>query len=183
MTDEYIERLRRRFEAKVDRSGGPDACWPWTGMKDKDGYGRIKIAGKGKLAHRVAWFLSTGKMPPPSIFILHSPIVCHNPSCCNLKHLREGTHSDNMFDAVMDGTQIHTRKTHCPHGHPYDDENTRIEAGGSRKCRACSKAYYEANADRLRARWRAWRAANLEYDRQRSRERGKAPRNAAAVTS
>lgn len=29
---------------------------------------------------------------------------------------------------------------HCPHGHPYDEENTRIK-NGSRICRACGREY------------------------------------------
>jgi hypothetical protein len=32
-------------------------------------------------------------------------------------------------------------KTHCPRGHAYDKENTRINRTGSRSCRACHRAY------------------------------------------
>jgi hypothetical protein len=31
-------------------------------------------------------------------------------------------------------------KTHCPHGHPYDEENTRMTPHGGRACRACNRA-------------------------------------------
>lgn len=30
-------------------------------------------------------------------------------------------------------------KTHCPHGHPYDEVNTRYNKDGSRGCRACGR--------------------------------------------
>lgn len=30
-------------------------------------------------------------------------------------------------------------RTHCPSGHPYDEENTRRRANGSRDCRACHR--------------------------------------------
>lgn len=30
-------------------------------------------------------------------------------------------------------------RTHCPAGHPYDEENTYRRADGSRKCRACHR--------------------------------------------
>lgn len=31
-------------------------------------------------------------------------------------------------------------KTHCPAGHPYDEDNTYHEAGGQRRCRVCNKS-------------------------------------------
>jgi hypothetical protein len=30
------------------------------------------------------------------------------------------------------------KKTHCPQGHPYDEENTYYTPGGDRKCRKCT---------------------------------------------
>ncbi len=35
-----VTPLIDRYLAKVDKSGGPDACWPWTGSLNK-GYGQI----------------------------------------------------------------------------------------------------------------------------------------------
>ena len=29
------------------------------------------------------------------------------------------------------------KKTHCPQGHPYDDENTRFTTSGGRRCKIC----------------------------------------------
>jgi len=49
--------LRARFEAKVDRSGGQESCWVWTGSRTDFGYGLIVSGGKrGRIlrAHRVA---------------------------------------------------------------------------------------------------------------------------------
>lgn len=34
--------LAERFWPKVDKSGGPDACWPWLGGINGDGYGFIR---------------------------------------------------------------------------------------------------------------------------------------------
>ena len=31
-------------------------------------------------------------------------------------------------------------KTHCPHGHPYDQANTRVTSHGGRVCKACNRA-------------------------------------------
>lgn len=32
-----------------------------------------------------------------------------------------------------------SRKTHCPHGHAYDEANTYYDKSGNRRCRACNK--------------------------------------------
>ena len=44
---------------------------------------------------------------------------------------------------------IHARKTHCPRGHEYTPENTRISKRNERTCRACMRAhamaYYRAH--------------------------------------
>lgn len=93
--------LRQRFEAKVDRSGGPDACHPWTASRQKRGYGFFAVRRKNQLAHRVAFQLSTAPIPD-GLCVLHD---CDNPRCCNPKHLFLGTHKDNMRDMVRKGRQ------------------------------------------------------------------------------
>lgn len=55
-------------------------------------------------------------------------------------NLLYGTRSQNIYDAVRNGTQAQVAKTHCPHGHPYDAANTRIRREGWRTCRACQNA-------------------------------------------
>ena len=47
-------------------------------------------------------------------------------------------------------------KTHCPKGHPYNDENTYVSSNGARHCRACKRernkiwmsSYHKKNKDR-----------------------------------
>lgn len=41
------------------------------------------------------------------------------------------------------------QKTHCKHGHPFDDENTHITPQGFRSCRACHRNRERARRDRL----------------------------------
>lgn len=36
-------------------------------------------------------------------------------------------------------------KTHCKHGHEFSPENTRVNADGSRACRACARASFHRN--------------------------------------
>jgi hypothetical protein len=49
-----------RFWSKVDRSGGPDACWPWTAGMFSTGYGAFKVDGRTLKASRMAYELSHG---------------------------------------------------------------------------------------------------------------------------
>lgn len=87
--------IAARFALKVAK-GSPDACWPWLGKPDAEGYGVIwdEVSRKTKKAHRVAWELENGPIPD-GMDILHR---CDNPPCCNPKHLYPGTHLDNMRD-------------------------------------------------------------------------------------
>jgi hypothetical protein len=90
------------FWSYVDRSAGPEECWPWTRTPTRDGYGRAVIDGnppKWELAHRTSYRLSIGPIPD-GLNILHS---CDNPPCCNPRHLRPGTHADNLQDSYDRG--------------------------------------------------------------------------------
>ena len=89
-----------RFWRKVDKTGGPDACWPWTGGID-DGYGKFKLDKKSVLSHRAALMFSGGIIPV-GLFVLHK---CDNRPCCNPKHLFVGTNSDNVADMVSKNRQ------------------------------------------------------------------------------
>jgi hypothetical protein len=95
--------------SKVDKKGEDD-CWPWLGYKNEQGYGRVMIDEWSYYAHRVIFNLvnpnvielSAPKSSDEYGFLLHS---CDNPSCCNPKHLRVGTHAENMADKVAKNRQ------------------------------------------------------------------------------
>jgi hypothetical protein len=71
--------------------------------------------------------------------------VCHgdgNPANNVVENLRWGTRRDNGLDRIRHGRDPHLNKTHCPQGHPYDDENTYrfvTKSGTARNCRRCSR--------------------------------------------
>lgn len=89
------------------------------------------------------------------------PLVLHGPGGKldnSVGNLRWGTQSDNMLDKRRDGTDHGLNKTHCPQGHEYTVENTRMDAG-ARKCRECI---------RVRSRERYWKLRNSELERRRA---------------
>lgn len=104
--------VEQRFWSKVDKSRGPDACWPWTAYRNEDGYG-VFPWGKEEKSHRVAWILTNGPIPKGKS-ILHQPEKCNHRWCCNPAHLYVGTQFDNVHDMIRIGTKIQPRGESSP---------------------------------------------------------------------
>lgn len=135
-----------RFWSHVDKSGGPDACWPWTGTpRNKAGYGAFSVGGTLYVAHR--WLLGRLRGEPlkwPDEIGCHRDVCGTFKGCCNPAHLYVGTHSENTLDAIRVGNHpgaVLKALTHCIRGHEFTDENTHWF--GPRKslryCRTCKR--------------------------------------------
>jgi len=131
--------IAEKFWSRVDPSGD---CWIWQGGQYHKGYGVFSTGTwrKGNrqrfTAHRFAWEFENGSIPT-GMSVLHR---CDNPPCVRLSHLFLGTVKDNQQDMSYKGRGRNgrTERTHCPQGHPYDEENTYIyPVTGYRQCRAC----------------------------------------------
>jgi hypothetical protein len=59
------------------------ACWEWTGHRNPDGFGQLRLDGRRIAAHRAAWLLTHGEIPP-AMRLRHR---CHNPACVRPDHL------------------------------------------------------------------------------------------------
>jgi hypothetical protein len=93
-----VKGAYKDFWAKVERHGRK-SCWPWRGAIGTQGYGNIKYEGKYVHAHRVAYALKNGPIPP-GVWVLHH---CDNPPCCNPAHLFLGDAKANSADAKAKG--------------------------------------------------------------------------------
>lgn len=128
-----------RYEAKVDRSNGPERCHPWTASTTTKGYGQMNIDGRNREVHRWAFRMFVDPTLRDDEVVRHS---CDNPLCQNPRHWVKGSRKDNAQDAVTRKRLPWSHQTHCRNGHPYDAENTyyRPDRPGSRGCRACNNA-------------------------------------------
>jgi len=72
-----------------------DDCVEWPHARNRHGYGLIRHEGRSTLTHRLALTL-IDPPPAPGLSAIHS---CDNPPCMNIRHLRWGTHDENMAEA------------------------------------------------------------------------------------
>jgi hypothetical protein len=132
-----MDRLWNRVQKDAD------GCWRWTGAHIGDGYGNLWVAGKSRLAHRVAYELLVGPIPA-GLEIDH---LCRVRDCVNPEHLEVVTGKENALRGISFAAE-NAVKEECVNGHPFDDVNTYRRPNGNRDCRVCGRE----RAARYRAR-------------------------------
>jgi hypothetical protein len=156
--DPLVERVagvsaEDRFWEKVDKSGPiielrPDLgpCWVWDASTRDNGYGQFSLHGRMLGAHRLAYLFVNGTVPDDlqldHLCHTHDPDctggeTCEHRRCVNPDHLEPVTQLENLARGNGFGAR-NAAKTHCKHGHPFNDANTRVYKG-ARLCRQCHR--------------------------------------------
>ncbi len=89
--------LAQRLE---DSTSKGDGCWEWNSTRNDQGYGVMRINGQQVRAHRKAFEIARGPIPP-GMFLDH---ICRNRGCVRPDHLRIATAKQNA-----ENTPSHTR--------------------------------------------------------------------------
>jgi hypothetical protein len=141
-----MSELEQRFWSKVER-GSPDECWSWTAGLSAAGYGRFLRDGGNRLAHRISYELTKGRIPD-GLTLDH---LCSNRACVNPAHLEPVTLSENGRRAAFGRVPAEPR-TSCARGHPFDERNTGWERKHGKPYRFCRACKYRVNSEYKRRR-------------------------------
>lgn len=118
-------------------------CKIWTKGKDSSGYPMVWRNGETVSLTRIVLAGALGRPIKDGYECGH---YCNTPSCYELEHLYEVTHTRNVRDAYKDGIVTivsgwglhNARKTHCPQGHEYSGKNLGLFRG-CRYCKECNR--------------------------------------------
>lgn len=130
-----------RFLSNVDKTGD---CWLWMASTWLGGYGRFWIDGRTVLAHRWSYEQHIGPIGRKQLDHL-----CRVRNCVRPDHLEPVTARENLLRGETAAAK-NAAKTHCPKGHPYDDENTYRDKRGRRSCKTCRQESYLRRRDQKR---------------------------------
>ena len=152
-----LDRTTVRSNGRVARLTGVPLRPGWTNRGHLQVKLQVNRVKKNRLIHQLV--LEAFGPPKPThptqrIEVRHRD---GNPANNHIDNLQWGTQSDNQRDAVGHGTNANTAKTHCPAGHEYTPENTKVKARKDtgrtyRVCRQCQAATQRRYWDRIQSK-------------------------------
>lgn len=129
-----------RFDRWVLFPSG-DGCWEWQGAVtlpnrvSSGGYAKFKTCDQRTvLGHRWNYERLVGPIPEGK----QLDHLCRNRRRVRPDHLEPVTAQINVHRGVS-FSAVNAAKTHCIHGHEFDDANTRVYYWAGRPHRACRK--------------------------------------------
>ncbi|MET8377420.1 sigma factor [Streptomyces microflavus] len=147
---------------------GPSGCVIWTGKTNSNGYARLVIDGRAVNAQRIAHEQFVGPIPEGHTvgrschqvdLTCKGGVTCLHRRCINPGHLFTMTSSEASKSGRSFGGTLATR-THCMHGHPFNEANTQVSKTGARQCRTCRRTWASnaklRNAERAEQRKQAF---------------------------
>lgn len=127
LCDKHYQRVRKHGDPTIDRRRNPpasrewieflrlltvetDDCILWPFATNSTGYGRVGIPStpgtprnRRALVHQLVLEKRVGPRPD-GMEAAHAPVICHNRTCMNYRHLRWATRAENVLDMLSDGT-------------------------------------------------------------------------------
>ncbi len=122
--------VEERFWPKIEVADS--GCWEWRGAISS-GYGRIRIEGHTRLAHRWAYEDAYGPVPNG----LELDHLCKNTRCVRPSHLEAVSHLANMQRGDLSGNGGSKPHSHCSRGHRWTAVNSAKSHRTGRCCRIC----------------------------------------------
>ena len=98
LAPEHLAKRLLNGIAQINQHG----CWLW-GRATSAGYGSMTVSRKTMRVHRLAFAIVSGRPERDLREICHNCPGGDNPLCLNHEHLFEGTHGDNVRDAISKG--------------------------------------------------------------------------------
>lgn len=105
----YVRGIEARLMAHSTRQG---KCLIWHGKMNRHGYGRMRVDGVDKGAHRVAYEHWVGPIPDG----FHLDHLCHIRACIEPSHLEPVTPRENSRRALVERDTSTGRFTPTPIG-------------------------------------------------------------------